>query len=345
MLRLVLLLAVAALAACGPKSMQQRLNTSERLASDVDDSLFKAERELQALEPEKAQEAIAEAREKLAEPDAQLHPEYEMLADRLKADEAKVPEARALREKRAIEQKVAERKANVASKVQSYRQAFDRLVAKDLGKDDLARFDAAAKELSDALADDELVKKSEAWAAEVRDQKELIERGEMRTPAARARVSFAEGPGAASVDAQRLLGEVQAAPTPEAKLVKQKEAVAKLQACAEGKQLIEKSQVLTINTVWVGGAEASPEKLVKGCEKELVAAKKTLDALEVDAARRAKAEAVKKAKEDAARAKAEAAQKAAEEKKAKVEAEKKAKEDAARAKAEAAQKAAEEKAW
>jgi hypothetical protein len=359
----VLLMAFALLAssACGPKTMQQRMNTSERIGSEVDDLLARAERELQALEPEKAQDALADARSRLAEPDAQLFPEYEMLNDRLKADEAKVSEARALREKRRIEKLVAERKAAVAARVQAYRQAFDRLVAKDVTAEDLATFDAAAKELSAALAEDELVKQSEAWAAEVRDQKELIERGEMRTNTARARVAFSTGPGAASVDAKRLLGEASASKLPDEKLGKQRDAVARLNACAQGQQLIEKHQVLTVNAVWVGGAEVSAEKVVKACEKDLVAAKKTLDVLEADAAKRAKLEAEKKAKEeaerarqeklaaekkakeDAAREKAEAAKKAAEEKKAKAEAEKKAKEDAAREKAEAAKKAVEEK--
>lgn len=324
---LLMLFALLVGSACGPKTMQQRMNTSERIGSEVDDTLSRAERDLQALEPEKAQDALAEARSRLAEPDAQLFPEYEMLNDRLKADEAKVSEARALREKRRIEKLVTERKAAVATRVQAYRQAFDRLVAKDVTAEDLATFDAAAKALSAALAEDELVKQSEAWAAEVRDQKELIERGELRTNTARARVAFSAGPGAASVEARRLLSEAQASKVPDEKLGKQREAVARLDACAKGQQLIEKHQVLTVNAVWVGGAEVSAEKVVKACEKDLVAAKKTLDVLEADAAKRAKLAAEKKAREDAERARQE-----------KLAAEKKAREDAAREKAETAKK-------
>jgi len=279
MRRAALLLALGVLG-CGPKTLQQRLASSERLATDAEAALAAAEVALDAVDPDQAEAALRDARKLLERPDASLYPEHDLLLDRLKADEARAPPVRAVKEKKDLEAKVELRRKALAAIVARYQQAFDRLIAKDLQKEDLEAFDAAAKELERALEHDELVAKSEAWAAEVQERKELLERGAARTGTARARVAFLTGPGMAGSDGKWLLEQARIDLDAATRLKHQREAVAKLTECANAKALIDRTQALTVSTVQLQGRFVTPTAWVKSCAQDLAGATKTLRKLE-----------------------------------------------------------------
>ena len=273
---------------CGPKTYHQRLNSSERLASEADDLLGRAERALEALEPDRARSYLDDARQVLLKSDSNLYPEYEMLKDRLKADDARLPVVASTRAKRDTDREVAERREAIARAEVRYQQALDRLAAKDLRHSDLEAFDRAEKDLREELKPAELEKRSETWAAVLKAHREFVERSASRAAAARERVAFLEGPAAASLAARKLLPEVRQAKSLEDKVALEQQVVAKLDECAKGKKFLERSQALAASTVWLGGEELAPKAVVRACAKNLAAAKKTLVKLRADATRESK---------------------------------------------------------
>ncbi len=270
---------------CGPKTYRQRLNSSENLASEADDLLGKAERALEAIEPDRARTYLDDARKVLTQSDSTLNPEYEMLKDRLKADDARLPVVAGTRARRDLEREVALRREATARVEVKYQQALDRLAAKDLQRSDLDAFDEATKDLGDALKPDELEKKSESWAAALKAHREFIQRSASRASVAQERVAFLEGPAAASAAAKKLLPEVRQAKTLGDKVALEQQVVAKLAECAKGKQTTERSQALAKSTVWLGGVELSPPAVVRACVMNLAAARTTLVKLRAEAAR------------------------------------------------------------
>src|SRR5688500_13929815 len=79
---LIPLLLAVALSACGPKNLKERTRHGEKLSDEASSLLDDAEQSLRKLEPERAEEQLAEAKELVAHPDIELSPESEMLRAR-----------------------------------------------------------------------------------------------------------------------------------------------------------------------------------------------------------------------------------------------------------------------
>src|SRR5262249_13736355 len=103
--------------------MSARISHSERLANHADELVSKAESAMEALEPKDAEDLLRDAKKVMAEADAQLYPEYEMLAGRLKDDEAKLPQARKARERRDLEVEIAKRREKIDEQVARVKKA------------------------------------------------------------------------------------------------------------------------------------------------------------------------------------------------------------------------------
>src|SRR5690242_20379655 len=102
MIRALLVLALLLAAACGPRTVQARMEHSEKRAGQAEAALDEAEASLQALDPDRAEKRIERAREAISDPDFAYYPERELLRERLARAEANLPVVRKEKARREL---------------------------------------------------------------------------------------------------------------------------------------------------------------------------------------------------------------------------------------------------
>ncbi|MBX7096307.1 MAG: hypothetical protein K1X89_01225 [Myxococcaceae bacterium] len=267
--------------ACGPKTLKQRMAQSESIANEVDEILSKAETKMRELEPKDADELLEDARQELGKPNAELYPEWQMLADRLKRDQAAIPAVQEARRKRDLEEKAKRREDDLKGDVADCQQAFEALAGPKATSDDLERYQKRAKSLQSGLDEQpELEKEVPAWAEKVKGYRAMLAGQAGKLPAIAVRVEFAEGPVAREAQAREALDEVKATKDPAKKASKQEDVVKGYQGCvSEGKVVLGRHPGATLNPIQVGGRSVIPSAFVNDCERALTAAKATLKKL------------------------------------------------------------------
>src|SRR5262245_14468208 len=131
--------------------MRAKMNRSEKLANEADELLAKAETAMAALEAAEAEGYISDAKKVMADSDAQLYPEYEMLVGRVKEDEARLPEVRKARERRDLEAIIAKRKEKIEEQSARLKKAVKALEGATLEKSAVDEAADAGGDLLDAL--------------------------------------------------------------------------------------------------------------------------------------------------------------------------------------------------
>src|SRR5687767_2907108 len=94
--------------ACGPKGLKERLLNAERRATAAEQALEVAVQRMREVQPVAAEEALADARKALGDPDVAYYPEREQIRDRLAQAEALMPQVKRERARRDLELQVAE---------------------------------------------------------------------------------------------------------------------------------------------------------------------------------------------------------------------------------------------
>lgn len=282
---------VALALACGPKTLKQRMAQSESIANEVDEILSKAETKMRELEPTDADELLEDARQELGKPNAELYPEWQMLADRLKRDQAAIPEVKEARRKRDLEEKARRREDELKGDVADCQQAFEALAGAKATSDELERYQKRAKALQSGLDEQpELEKEVPAWGEKVKGYRSMLASQAAKLPAIALRLEFAEGPVAKEAQAREAAEAVKGLKDPAKKASKQEEVVAGYQGCvSQGKSVLGRHPGATLNPIQVAGRSVIPSAFVNDCERALTAAKATLKKL-------AKAAVPKKAK-------------------------------------------------
>lgn len=266
--------------ACGPKSMRQRMSTSEKLANEADELLSKAEKAMADAEPKVAEDLIKDAKKVVADPDAQLYPEYEMLTGRLKDDEARLPEVRKLREKKDLEAAVAKQREKVEEQVARVTKARKALEDPNVDKGPIDELDDAAKDLAGVLKDGtELEPKDKAYAEYAKKQRELAEKAKEPIALARARLEFMKGPAALRDQAAQKLKDAKAAKG-EDKRAALTEAKALYDQCQDAsRKLLMANPAMSRLPITAAGKKTTPEELDTACSKEWQEADKALKKL------------------------------------------------------------------
>lgn len=297
----------------------------ERIASEADTKLQSAEKQLRALEPEKADEELRGARALLAEPEATLSPEAEMIRGRLDELTALLPAIREQRRQRDLDDAVRERRSKIGPILQAMKDAVEPLAGKTLNDERLKAAKDATEDLDDELDDDmkaletgdpdfsSYLKRARAESSKAKDEMALAE----------AKLGFIAGPIATRDGANEKLKAAKTEKDPAAKVGLFNAATAQFASCVKSATADAQKPALAKSVIYVNGAPLLPDAVAAGCErskvaalKQLEAAKKVLAKAEADA-KKAKAKA--DAEEKKAKAKADA-----EEKRAATAAEKKA---------------------
>lgn len=201
---LVLLFAAMVFAVgCGPKTLEQRQRHGEKLADEATGQLDRAEKELRALEPDEADEALRDATETLEEPDIVHSPESDLLKSRLQELRAQLPACREQRRLRDLDEKVRERRAKIGPVLQAMRDGMEALsTAKSVDEKRIDATEDAAKDLADLLEDTrELELRDEDFKSYMKRAHAELDKAKTDIRLAKARLEFQSGPERAKTDA------------------------------------------------------------------------------------------------------------------------------------------------
>jgi hypothetical protein len=296
-LRAFALLLLTLLAACGPKSMKQRMRDSERLADRANASLDEADRAATALEPDKMDSALKEAQAVLMEKDIELYPEASMLGDRLVELKKKAAEVRAERERVDLEKKMNAAREKIVPKMTALREALDALLPDAPTQ---AQVDAVEKAAQRAREDIEeardLLSKNADFAAWAKGQKLKTDRAVDALKLAKKKVKFLEGPVALKAEGAKLFKDSKKAKDPEERLKLAMDSADKYLACVKEGEKQAKDEELATATLSLGGKPTPPITVVSGCKEDLESVKTELTKLKALAAKKPKAADPKKKK-------------------------------------------------
>jgi hypothetical protein len=115
--------AAALLAACGPKTMQARLDDGERVADRATFLLSDGERAMERGDLERSEGLIAEAEQALAHPDVETNPEEQLLLERMGELKSKVAAAKQEESRAVLQDKLAARRMVIESAMAVFREA------------------------------------------------------------------------------------------------------------------------------------------------------------------------------------------------------------------------------
>lgn len=288
MLRRFALILLLAGSACGPKTLEQRQRHGEQLGDEATGQLDEAEKELRALEPDKAEDALREANETLSEPDIVHSPESDMLKSRLEELRAQLPTVREQRRLRDLDEKVRDRRSKIGPVLQAVRDDVEALSSKGLSEEKVKATREAMDDLKDLLEDTrELELRDEDFKSYVKRARSELDEAKNAVKVAEEKLRFVSGPIVRREEAAEKLKAAKGEKDPERRAQVLSEAISAYRACADeagkfGKSLGEKT------TIFVSGAATTPNAVETSCRTSESAANKQLQAAKKAAAAAAK---------------------------------------------------------
>ncbi|MBN1207856.1 MAG: hypothetical protein JXB05_23530 [Myxococcaceae bacterium] len=279
---LVPLLLVAALGACGPKSLKERTRHGEELTDEASTELDAAERALGKLEPDAAKEHLKEAREMLSHPNVELSAESEMQRERLKELEARVAPAREERARRELEAAVEKQRDSLMRAMDKVSTALEALERKEAGRSQVEAVLTAAEDAREQVREGKsLEARSEDYAASVRRTEQRLEQAVAKAQSTQQRLDFVAGPAADRQEAEALVKQAKAEKDPDKQLTLYTSARDRFQRCGEtAKQLISKAPQLERSSIQVDGQATTPKAVISGCATKAGSLEKTVKKLE-----------------------------------------------------------------
>lgn len=281
---------------CGPKSIEARTRLAEKHADEAAEALERAQKAAEALEPGDMADALEDAKDALADPDINLYPEAGMHQDRYAELSAKLPQVKAAREQRDLEQKLDAARSELVPLVQTMLEAAEGLSPATATKEKVEAVEANAKKLKDRVNDDQALFAKSAdfkdWAEnQVRKADKALE------AAARAKkgLAFKDGAVAALAEAKAKRAEAKKLKVPAEKVTALEAAQQALAACVQGAAAADKDKELSSVAFTVDGKATPPGKLEKACKDQQKSLAPELKKAK-DAAKKAEAQAKKKAK-------------------------------------------------
>lgn len=297
-LRALALLLLTLLAACGPKTLKQRMRDSERLADKATAALDEAERAGNELEPDKMDSALKDAQGFLMEKDIELYPEAGMLGDRLVELRKKSPEVRQERERVDLEKKMNAAREKIVPRMSALREALDALLPDAPTTAQVEAVEKAAQRAREDLDEvKDLLSKNADFAAWARGQRVKTDRAIDSLKLAKKKVKFLEGPVVARAEGGKLFKESKKAKDVEEKQKRALEALEKYQACIKDGEKLVKDDELATAALAIGGKPTPPIAVVSGCKEDAESVKTELARLkELAAKQKPKAGPTKKKK-------------------------------------------------
>jgi hypothetical protein len=254
---------------CGPRSIEARTRLAEKHADEASEALERAQKAAEALEPGDMADALEDARDALADPDINLYPEAGMHQDRYAELSAKLPQVKAAREQRDLEQKLDAARSEVVPLVQAMLEAAEGLTPANATKEKVEAVEANATKLKGRVNDDQALFAKSAdfkdWAEhQVRKADKALE------SAARAKkgLAFKDGAVAAWAAAKAKRAEAKQRKVPAERVTALKAAQQALAACVQGAAAADKDKDLSTVAFPVDGKATPPGKLEKACRDQ-----------------------------------------------------------------------------
>lgn len=270
MFRVVAFAATLLLSSCGPKSVSARREHGQKLADSADEELSKAERAMNDLDAAEADQAIAAAKKLLADPDAQLYPEYEMLTGRAKEDEAKLPDVKKARELKDVQVAIGQRKEKIEDRLLALKKTLKALDGAALEKGTIDEATQAAGEVLDAIKEGaDLERKDAAYAEWAKGRREAHEKAKEPITLAKARLDFMEGPAALRDKAAQKLKDGKAEKDPAKKRAGFTEAKKIYEQCQDAcRKALTQTPAISRLPIMASGKKTTPEALDTACSAE-----------------------------------------------------------------------------
>jgi len=251
---------------CGPRTYSVRLKHAERLGDTILRELDEAQRAEEALEPDRAAEALAEARKHLDEPDAPLYPEAALLAARYQELAEALPGARGERERKQLEQRLDALRDTVVPSALRAQEALEQLPAEAPTDGQLEAVEAPAREVVRRLDDSgPLFARAPDFAAWARSQRGKAEKALAQAAVARARRAFLQGPARDLEEATALARSARR----EKDLARRQEllqgVVERSRRCAEGATAAARAGALGAAPLQVKGKPRSVAQVARAC--------------------------------------------------------------------------------
>lgn len=261
-------------AGCAGKS---KLTPGERKAEEVEGLLFDAERELKALNVEKAKSILDEARPLMRDPVFNESPEAALLSERFSQDVSDLEVGAVLRQKRDLENASNAARAKLDKTMTALLKASDNLARKDLAEAHVAEVREALEEVTEELAENKAMEaKSPGYADEAKHARRVIERTAEPLALAQARVAFRKGPVADLEEGRELLKDAQKETEPGKRKELAGEAGAKFGSCAQaGRKQLAAIPALSTAPVLDQPKANTAVAVVAACDLALEAALKT----------------------------------------------------------------------
>jgi hypothetical protein len=292
------LLVALALAACGPKNLRERTAHGEQRSDEASELLNEAERELQALEADRAEARLKEAKELLTHPDVELYPEAEMLRSRLGELQGRVATTRQERAQKELDAAVEKQRDGIVRVMEALSTALEGLERKDAGPRQVEAVLTAVERAQEQLREGKpLEAKSEDYAASARRTEQKLTQATAKAKLAQQVIEFTSGPVAARQEAEALEKKAQANKDLVMQLTLYTEALERFRRCGEAsQQLIAKTPELERSTIQVDGRATTPKAVSAGCTTKA-------QALQLKVTKMEKAKAAREQKRAAAKAK------------------------------------------
>lgn len=305
--------AVVLAVGCGPRTMQARVEAGERHADRASALMDEAQRALDALEPDRAQDRLREAKEQLSDRDVETNPEAEMLRSRLSQLEARLPEVRAQKARNELAKKVAERKQVIDASLSKLRAAVAELKPGVTDRSVVRAARDGIRRVRDDIAwKKELQSEDAAFGQYVEALGVELESTERTIDLAEKAAAFEEGPVHALESATALADKAKAETQLAERLKLENDALAQYRACADAaKKQLADDLGLERTQVKVAGKLTAPPDVRKACEAGVTAQQKLAAATQKGLDREAKRQALAEEKAKKAAAKAKKTKKAA----------------------------------
>jgi len=296
----VLLASVLPTGCGGPNTLRAEMDRAEDSARRAEGALDEADRRMDALDREGAEEAISEARKHLADPQITKYPEHGILKERLAAAESRLEEVKGEIVRRDLERAVLAERQRLDEAAERLEAAVEAMRRPSAAKDELDGAREAAAELEERLEGaSELAAKDEPLAAHAAAlRKRTASRREEIERFSRI-LSFRTGPLAARIEGVELAARAKAERDAEAAKELRGKAIDRFQACVtDGREMLVRWAELAKVKVEVeaGGKASTIGGVVEGCERQLDALAKAGKAKAAGKGKAAKAKAKGKAK-------------------------------------------------
>lgn len=233
---------------------------------------------MRALEVDRAEDDLEDAKKALQNPDLEIHPEATMLKDRYLELVARLDVVREEKARRELELAIEEQRQNLERGRTRLLHATDALSQPQIGTREINEVRSAAEALSRVIEEGKKYEaKSTSYADDAAHAQRRVEGAKERIVLAELRLRFIEGPAQSWVRGRSSFADARKEKKVDRRQEKLLAAQRELQECSDGarKLLAENGELATASIV-VEGKPTTAAGVSTGCGKLLTAVEKAV---------------------------------------------------------------------